>query len=312
MKRSAACLPLFGALALGLGPRAVAQTDGTEEVLESTRESVRSTAEWLARGVDSWFGDKPFERGGKVSDGRLLLGVLKRQQESTDYKLRFNARFRLPNLEERAYVFIGRDNPREVLADTPQALTRQQQLQSEARDDNRFFAGVGFALLDRVDFRLGMRSGLKPYVQGRYNQSWTVSERERIDFRETLFFSVSDRLGSSTALSYEYALTPALAVRWLNNATITQKTREFEWSTNLGLYRLYGRQRLLSLEALMSGMTGQGVAVGDYGLQAKWEQPLHKDWLLGEVMVGRFWPRPDRFEERRSIWAVGGTLKLLF
>ena len=33
-------------------------------VLESTRQSVRSTTEWLARGVDSWFGDKPFAEGG--------------------------------------------------------------------------------------------------------------------------------------------------------------------------------------------------------------------------------------------------------
>ena len=76
--------------------------------MEVTRRSVRSTAEWLARGVDSWFGDKPFEEGGKVTDGRLSVSLLQRHDENTDLSVRFNARFGLPNVEERVYLFIGR------------------------------------------------------------------------------------------------------------------------------------------------------------------------------------------------------------
>ncbi|MBW6494761.1 MAG: hypothetical protein K0B16_09460 [Burkholderiaceae bacterium] len=46
--------------------------------LESARRSVRSAAEWLASGVNSWFGDRPFkEAGGKVSDGRFGLSFYK-------------------------------------------------------------------------------------------------------------------------------------------------------------------------------------------------------------------------------------------
>jgi hypothetical protein len=95
-------------------------------VIESARSSVRSTAEWLARGVDSWFGDRPFEEGGSVTDGRLSLSILRRQRENADIDLRFNARFRLPNLEQRIYLFIGRDNPREVIADRPGSFSSRE------------------------------------------------------------------------------------------------------------------------------------------------------------------------------------------
>lgn len=311
MRRAAALLSLAGAWA---GANAAEPApDSTDEMLATTRATVRSTAEWLARGVDSWFGSKPFEQGGKVSNGRLELGLLKRQHESADYRLRFNARFRLPNLEERAgYVFFGRDNRREVIADTPQPFTRQQQLQRETDEDQSFFAGIGLALFDEVDFRIGLRSGIKPYVQGRYEHSWPLGERRRLDFRETVFWSAADRLGSSTALSYEIALSSTRALRWLNAATITQESRHFDWSSSFGWFETYGPQRVLSLEALISGTEGSGVGVSDYGLQAKWRQPVHKDWLIGELIVGRFWPKPDPQTERRGAWAIGGTLRLLF
>jgi len=39
----------------------------TDAAIESTRSTVRNAAERLARGVDRWFGDKPFEQGGSVT-----------------------------------------------------------------------------------------------------------------------------------------------------------------------------------------------------------------------------------------------------
>src|ERR1700741_735960 len=110
-----------------------------DNVLENTRQTVRSTTDWLARGVDSWFGDQPFDEGGEVRDGRLSVGLFKRKDESLDARVRFNVRLRLPNAERRAYLFVGRDNEREVVSDTPGALTRQERLQTEARDDRSFF-----------------------------------------------------------------------------------------------------------------------------------------------------------------------------
>jgi hypothetical protein len=281
-------------------------------LFEPTRQSVRSTTEWLARGVDSWFGDKPFSEGGKVRDGRLSLFVLTRQHEKADFSVRFNARVWLPNLEDRAYLFLGRDDEREAVTDQPDALSRQQRLLREPNADPSFFAGLGFALHDSVQFRVGFHGGLKPYAHARYAHAWQLGGADRVDFRETVFWTPGDRIGSTTALSYEHAWSSTLVLRWLNAATITQDSKKFEWSSSLGAYRSFGDQRLLSLEALCSGLQSSGVPVTDIGVQVKWEQPVHKDWLLGEILVGHFWPRPDVLTQRTRAWAVGAGLKMKF
>jgi hypothetical protein len=281
-------------------------------MLEKARTSVRSTAVWLARGVDSWFGDRPFEEGGKVSDGRLSLGLLAREGETTDASVRFNARFRLPNVEKQTYLFLGRDDEREVVTDQPGALSRQDRLLAPAPEEQSFFAGLGRTVSDYVDFRVGLRGGIKVFAQARYRRMWQVAERDLIDFRETVFWTAADGFGSTTAVSYEHAFTRALAARWLTAATITQDTGRFAWSSVLGGYRSFGDDRLLALEAIVEGKEDSGVDFTDYGLLARWEQPVHKDWLIGGVIVGHFWPRADVLSERRRAWALGASLKMKF
>ena len=286
--------------------------DESSGVLVATRRSLRATTEWLARGVDSWFGDTPFEQGGKVTHGRLGVNLLKRESEELEHTVRFSARFRLPNLEERIYLFVGRDNDRETVTDTPGALTRQQRLLDDARDDKSFFAGLGFSVGEVIDTRIGFRGGLKPYAQARYRHPWQFGERSTLEFRETVFWTLDDHFGSTTALSYEYALSPVLAARWLNAATITQEDRKFNWSSVVGTYRDFGARRLLSLELLASGRQGAAVTVAEYGAQAKWLQPVYQDWLLAEFTLGRFWPRADLSQPRTRVWAVGAGLRLEF
>ncbi|HJV94521.1 MAG TPA: hypothetical protein VJ608_00735 [Albitalea sp.] len=282
------------------------------EVVESARRTARSTAEWLARGVDSWFGDIPFSEGGRVSDGRMSVSLLVRQHQKPDYSLRFNARFKLPNVQRASYLFVGRDDQRELVTDKPYAFSREQRLLGENPADRSFFAGLGLRVRESIEFRVGFRGGLKPYAQARYRQPWQISPVDLAEFRETLFWTLDDHFGSTTAASYEHAFSSTLAGRWLGAATITQRVKKVEWSTIVGSYKLFGDQRLLSLEALATGVEGSGVAVSDYGVQTKWEQPIYKDWLLSEVLLGHFWPRLDAQSPRLRAWAIGVALKMKF
>jgi len=281
-------------------------------VIESARLSMRSTTLWLASSVDSWFGDIPFEEGGQVTDGRLSFSLLLREHEKPDWNLRFNARFRLPNLERRAYLFVGRDDERELVSDRPGTLSRPQQLLPENRDDSTFFAGFGVTLRDALDFRLGLRGGLKPYAQARWRRPWQIDEARRVELRLTFFWSLDDHLGSTTALSYEQALSPVLAARWVTAGTVTQVSETLEWSSLVGLHRAFGTQRLLSLEALVNRRLDSGVGASDYGVQLRCEQPLHRQGLFGDILVGHCWPREDAESERVRAWALGGQLKLKF
>lgn len=280
--------------------------------LESAREVVRATTVWLARGVDSWFGDRPFEAGGRVSDGVLGIGLFKRESESADVNVRLHARVRLPNLHEGGFAFLGRDNPRELIADTPGSVARQERLRPETRDDREFLAGIGVALLEAFDLRLGVRGGLKPYAQARYHEQWQPGEPYLVEFKQTFFLSREDQLGSTTALSAAYAAAPQWALRSLGVGTTTQRTRRYEFSTVFGAYRDFEGGRLLSLELSTYSLEGTGVRLDDGGVLVKWAQPWLREWLVGEVALGSFWPRPDRTLPREHRWAVGAGVRLSF
>ncbi len=284
------------------------------EMAETTQSAARSTAEWLARGIDGWFGNEPFSEVNRVSNGRFDISLFKRQDQSPSLDVRFDARFRLPNLEKSAYIFVGRDDRREAIQDTPDATSLRQRLLAEERDDRSFLAGLGLGLAKGFDLRVGLGSRLKPYTQLRWRTRWQPTASQRIDLRETLFWTNEDRGGSTTALSYEIELSPVWTLRWLNAATITEVSRNVEWSSSVGLHRLLTGQRLVSAEAVFGGTGTRGTGTGssDAGLLLKWEQPLHKDWLRGELVGGHFWPKPDRQSERGRAWALGASLKLQF
>lgn len=282
--------------------------------LEAARRTVRTSAEWLARRIDSWFGDRPFEHGGKVSDGRLSLALFKREDQQADFDVRFNAEFRLPNIERFAYVFVGRDDRRDTVRDTPDDLVDQQRLRSSEPLDRSFLAGLGLTMFDAVDFRLGFGSRLKPYVQARLTLPWRLAPGHALQFRETFFWTRDDRWGATTALAYDWAVASGIALRWSNAATLTQAARNVEWSSSLALSRALSDGQRLTLEGLASGEGKRGTGVGrsDLGLLAHLEVPLYSNWLSAEGVVGHFWPRPDSQSERGRSWALGGTLKLRF
>lgn len=78
------------------------------------------------------------------------------------------------------------------------------------------------------------------------------------------------------------------------------------------MYQSFGDLRVLAFEALVSGMRRFGIPESEFGLQTKWSQPIHKDWLLGEILVGHFWPRPDAHGPHRGKSAFGGQRENAF
>jgi len=305
-------IPCFAAAASdGIPPPDHNQDTGPS--VESARVAVRFTAEWLARGIDSWFGNKPFSEGGKVSDGQISLNLYSRQDQGTDASVRFNARFKLPNVETQTYFFTGRDNSVALITDKPDAFaTKQQLLVPDNAEDRAFFAGFGRSIGDSFDARIGFQSGLKLFAQGRYRRSWSPTVDDEFDFSETIFLTVLDHLGSSTAFSYQHRFSPAWIGRWLNAVAVTQADTSAEWSSSLGVYRSMGEQRLLSMEILASGKQNTGLPLKDYGVQVRWEQPVHRNRLMGEIILGHFWPQSLVATARSTAWALGTGLNMRF
>ncbi|MGC9458072.1 MAG: hypothetical protein ACP5DC_11195 [Halothiobacillaceae bacterium] len=280
--------------------------------LHATRQGLHDSTYWLLRHVDGWFGDRPFEEGGEVG-GSIRLRGLHRADEGFKGSVRFRLQVQMPNLDERAYLFFGRDNEQELVNDQPQTFSRAQLLLPEnRREDETFFAGIGYHLLDNVDLRLGVRGGYKVYAQARYRMRWWLSPRANFEFRETLFVAVSDGIGATTALDYAHALSDSLAFRWRNAGTFGSETDGLSWSSAAGLFQTLGAGREISLELLANGETGERVGVGEYGLRAIYQQPIYRDWLFGEIIVGHFWPRDENDPERQEAWALGLGVEMAF
>lgn len=298
------------AAALGV-PAEKNDGQGEVEMLESARDYTYQGSYLLAREVNSWFGDAPFEGKGRVS-GYVRVNGLWDQRDGTKANVRFRLRVKLPNLENRAYAFIGQDNKDEIVRDQPQAFSREQMLLREnGRDDQSFFAGLGYDLRDSIDFRVGFRGGLNPYVQARYRKDWVLSPRDIIYLRESLFWSVKDSFGSTTVLDYEHALSSSLVARWSTVGTITRRTDGFEWQSGIGLIKDFPGIRTASIEALVQGTSGE-VDISNYGIRTSWRQPVYKEWLFGKVTLGHFWPKDKEIRTRERAWALGASLEMHF
>ena len=284
-----------------------------DATIESAREAARSAALWVASGVDSWFGNKPFNEGGQVSDGEVSAKFYGRQDQKTDYDITFNARFKLPNLESHTYLFTGRDTTAAVVSDRPAVFAEKQRLlQARSALDSTFFAGFGRAVGDSFDARVGLLGGLKLYAQGRYRKDWRPTANEAVEFSQTVFVTKADGVGSSTVVSMQHLLSPTLVARWLNVLDVTQTDTNAQWNTSLGAFKSMGQQRLLSLELLASAKQNSGLPLTDYGLQGRWEQPVVHNRLTGEIVIGHFWPQSHVPGNPSTAWALGMGVKMKF
>jgi hypothetical protein len=307
---SAAALPAAQAQEAGI----IQPDTPVAEVLEATRQTVRESVHDLASRIDGWFGPVPFdEGGGKVSDGQVDLELRRGEDNRAHAGIRFKVNVRLPNLEKQAYAFIGQDDPRGVVADQPDDLTRADRLLAQQRGGaEQFFAGIGHVITDNIDLRAGVSGLLKPFAQARMQHRWVLGSQDAVDGRETAFVTLADKIGSTTVLQYEHSFSSALVLRYLTAVTVTQADPHFRWSSILGAYKDFGGQRVATIEGSATGTARYEVPVTDYGVQATWEQPIYHDWVLAQVVAGRFWPRASLSAERTGRWVAGLYLKMRF
>ncbi|WP_038059493.1 hypothetical protein [Thioalkalivibrio sp. ALJT] len=290
-----------------------AEAEADAQWLQQPREGARSLTYWLVRNVDGWFGDKPFDDSGGQAGGRIQIGGLHREDSGFQASTRFRLDVTMPNVNEQAYLFVGRGTEDELVQDQPEAFSRAQLLLPQDRaEDQAYFGGLGYHLREHIDFRLGIRGGYKPYAQARYRRVFWPGDTTALEFRETLFVASGDGLGATTALDLTHALSTQRMLRWRNSATVSTRTRGAAWSTSLGVFHRFGPEREISLEALANGETARPVKVREYGLRGIYRQPIYRDWLIGEIIIGHFWPRDDRDPDRRESWALGIGLEMIF
>jgi len=281
--------------------------------LEDTRRGVYDISYWLVTGVDGWFGDKPFdESGGRVS-GRVYLRLLEREDDGLDTTFRYRLSVRMPNVSERAAIVIGREDESNLISGQQENFDRNQLVRSESQtQSSTAFVGLAYAVRENVSLRVGVRSGYKLFAQARFTRTFPLTEAAALDFSETLFAAIKDGVGLTTGVTYRQLLSDRTAFRWRNSITYSTETNGLEWRTAPEVVRSFGGLRELSIDLPAEGETGSTVDVAEYGVRARYRQPVYKDWMFGELILGHFWPRDEEDPARRQSWAVGAGLEMYF
>lgn len=281
--------------------------------LEGTRSGLYRLSYNLVEEVDSWFGPRPFDESGGQVSGSLSLRLLQREDEGLDADVRYRLRVKMPNVSSRANLIIGREDEADLVTDQQQDLSKSQVSGSGTQvEDPTTFVGLAYRVRDDVSLRLGVRGGYKLFAQARFNKRFTFSERSILDFSETLFLAVDDGLGATTGLNYRHAVSERAAWIWPNSLTYGTETDGLEWRTAPGYQLSWPGQKRFVVDLPANGETGSTVDVSEYGVRARYRTPLHREWLLGELIVGYFRPRDEDDPSRRDAWALGGTVEIQF
>ena len=286
---------------------------GTARVMQ---RAVCESAFWL----DGLFGDQRARqrKAARGAHGQAELGVGYSEFNGVKYRVRFDVKIDLTNINERLSAFAGRDTQDNLVRDTEVATLRSRFPRFDDREET--IAGLGYALPDnyriKTDFRAGVRfSGLNTprlFAQMRFAANVYADEHNLVDLRATPFVNTRDGLGLTLRSDYNHVLSQTRLIRWNNTGTRTQNSAGVDWRSALTLYQRLPHKRAIAYEIFVRGLTAAPEPLAEYGVQASYRQPVLQDRLFVAPVVGYSWPRVDPALEREGSYAVAVVLELPF
>ena len=285
------------------------------EAVDWAREQIEETV----CGATLWF-DGLFGENRNLDAARGAYGRLETSYEHSEFygakaRTRFRLRVDLPNLQERASVFIGRDNDDDFIKDRSEGFALRSEF-PQIDDRDKFFAGFGYGLPSNRRFRSDVKVGVRNVTNTRAFLQWRteylayVDEVNLVQFRLTPFYSTRDGLGVTPGVDFSRVLTPRLLARWSNVGTHSDTTLGFDWRSAAVLYQGFGWQRGLAYEAFIRGVTETPVKLREFGLRLVYRQPIVGGRLYLQPLVGYSWPKEEPGIKREGAYLVGVGLEL--
>lgn len=277
-----------------------------------TNRTVCDSAMWF----DNFFGDDRALEEHSQTGGRVSTHVTWTQRDEFDVQFGFRVRINLPNLDERWYAFVGRGTRDEYLTDTsyrsnpggPLGINQEQEL----------LIGLGWTPrqndYDRIAFRLGVTVAWppEPYAKMIYRHSHYFSEKSQLRWRQTVFWALEDRFGTTTNLDLDRRLSDVLLFRWTNTGTISGVTEGIEWWSTPTLYHTLTSRSALAYAFWINGSTRAPVELEEYGVRIVFRRRIARDWLFLDVGPMVSWPRREVVDVREASWGALIGLEMQF
>ena len=287
----------------------------SEILLDTASRRLHQTVCGAALWFDGLFGEGDLHAA-RQSYGHLELATTYSEFYGTQTRLRFLLRVQLPAMEERLSAFAGVDDEEEFVRDRSEGQAIRSRRRPTDRDS--FLLGLGFAGFTSDRFQSDFKAGVtefslpKAFVQNRFNYIPYSSKHNRLILRITPFWNNRDHYGATTHTSFDHILDEAFLLRWSTAATKSEEVPGLDWRSAVILYQNLAGTRALAYEAFIRGSSAAPEPLGEYGVRTVYREPLFKDRLFGELVLGYSWPREDPALPREGAADVGVGVEMPF
>ncbi len=178
-------------------------------------------------------------------------------------------------------------------------------------------AGLGFRLWETLqthgDLGLGIIARLPPGGYGRARLRFVEPLGRAFLARQALtgFWRTDTLFGSTASAEFERPLARATLARLSGSATITERSRGYEWGGDLSLLTSFGARVGAQFGLSVAGATGAPVDVETARLYTRLRRDFYRRWIFVEIEPEYGWPwTPER--GRHAVWAVALRLEVQF
>ena len=287
-------------------------TEWLDWVHRKVFRSVCSSALWF----DSFFGDERVDDQRHESHGWIRGGLLLDAQEGVRPDARVSVKLALPRFEGRATAFVGRDTESNLVSDASDGVEGVPPYFVDTEAE--WVVGLGFTPMRsrfrrfRLDAGVTMNWPPNPYLKARYTADLLSGRVSLVRYRQTLFWTGRDGLGTTGRLDLERALSPRFMVRQFNIGTLTQATEGLDWQSGMALYHYLGPGRAIAYLAEIFGETGKDERLEDFGFRIMYRQRFAREWFFIQAEPGISWPREEVGEARVAIPGILVAVELNF
>ncbi len=281
---------------------AAVKTDADPHWIDHRHRYMSKKADELAVWMDNFFGVRRSDLESAHSRLRLRGEVQWDEEDGTGTGLKVRGKVYLPRISERlSLVFADED-----LNDSD--IQELDNLARDGRDDNT--VALQYNLQDtassRVDFNIGVRSGLEPKASVRYRHERPLYQKYLTRFSEEIFVRTGEGFGTVTRYDVDRAISNNRLVRLANRVKWSEETEGVDWSTRLSLSRRLEADQAISYYTFANGETRPNELTTSYGLGLLYRMNFARPWLFAEFEPVYLWRRDEPDDSRHGVmvWTV--------
>lgn len=289
-----------------------------EQLLDRTQRTVDSLVLGTARRVDNLFGSAGVGEEASITRGRLSVGGQWDQRDGFRSRLRLRARYRLPALNNRTALLLGRGDADDLVDGSGDDNIDTLPNRFNDFEDEDWLLGVGFsrdATLRRGwSFGAGVRiaSPLEPFVRATYRWNRNFGEQWLWRVEPRVFVQNQRGAGVSFQNTVDYAANPSWLIRSWSIGVVEEEVEGLSWTSKLIAYHNLNRKSAFSYAVYGSGETDFEVPIKDYGIELRYRRQIAREWLFIELLGRLNWPREFIEEVRESNLGIGIEFELQF